>query len=432
MLSKIKKEYAFFCSHSHSMRVLLLTNFTYALVLPVIELFIGAYIIRNSSDFALVMVFQLAQGTGIPIGFLVNGLLQGKLPIARMYSLGMLLSGISMMMMMFLPEVTALGVSLAGFVMGFSYGLFWANRTFLTLTSTRNENRNYYFGMETFLNTVSSIIVPFCAGAFIGASKKFNWFGDNTNAAYYVLTGVVFLLTILASVLVSRGNFQQPPKAPFLFLKFHRLWYKMLRLAVLKGVAQGYIMTAPVMLILKLVGQEGALGSIQSVGALLSAMLLYLLGRKTNPKHRLAIYSAGLSLFLFGALTNAIAYTALGAIIFVACLVFARPLLDLAYFPIQLGVIDFMMKKEKRSAFAFLFNHELGIYVGRMFGCSLFLGLARFISEDVALRYALLVIAGAQFFARFVAKSIMNDQAWNEPAETDLGAVEVLKKPVQV
>jgi YQGE family putative transporter len=99
-------------------------------------------------------------------------------------------------------------------------------------------------------------------------------------------------------------------------------------------------------------------------------------------------------------------YNAAGAIIFVACMVFSRPLLDLAYFPIQLGVIECVASKEQRNQFAYIFSHEVGLYVGRLFGCMLFILMARFVSEDAALRYVLLAVAIVQFASVFVAKSI--------------------------
>lgn len=429
MINKITREFEFFMSHPLGMRMLLLTNLIYALVLPIIELFIGAYIMRNSSDVSLVVVFQLALYTGIPATFMINGFLLNRFHISRLYSFGMLLSGISMTAMMLLNKLDTFGVFAAGLIMGLSYGFFWANRDYLALDTTKDENRNYYYGIETFFYTLTFIIVPFIVGAFIATTEKQGWFGGNVNVAYYILTGVVFALTILASILVHRGQFTNPKKAPFLFLKFDKLWNKMLQLSALKGVAQGYIVTAPVMLIMKLVGEEGELGLIQSIGAFLSAIMLYILGRVTKPKHRLGIFAAGLSLFLLGAVFNAGMYSSLGVILFVVCLIFARPLLDIAYFPIQLGVIDIVAAKEKRNEFAYIFNHELGLYVGRLFGCGMFILLARYVSDDVALRYALLVIAGIQFLSIFVAKSILKDPSWDKEAAEEQEPA-ILKEPI--
>ena len=414
MLNKLTTEIHFFKSHPLAMRMLLLTNLIYGLVIPIIELFVGAYIMRNSSDLSLVVIFQLAVYTGIPLTFAINGWLLKYMPIARLYAFGMLLSGISLTAMMMLPELDTIGVFVAGLIMGLSYGFFWANRDFLALNTTNDGSRNYYYGIETFFYTITGIFVPLAAGAFIAATDKNGWFGGNVNVAYYCLTAFVFALAALASVLVHRGNFKNPKKSPFLFLKFDRLWNKMLALAALKGVAQGYIVTAPTMLVMTLVGKEGSLGLIQGIAAALSAILLYVLGRVSFPKHRLSIYLIAVSLVVLGALFNAGLYSALGVILFMVCLVFARPLLDMAYFPTQLKVIDVVAAKEDRNAFAYILNHEFGLYVGRLFGCGLFILLARYWSDYVALRYALLVIAVVHFMGWFMMKNILREPEMNK------------------
>jgi len=414
------------------MRTLLLTNLVYGFVLPVIELFVGAYIIRSSRDFSLVMVYQLAQGTGIPITFMINGYLLRYVSITRLYAAGMILSGASMGLMMLLGELTVLGIAVTGLLMGLAYGFFWANRVFLTLTSTKDENRNYYYGLEALFFTFASIVMPVAGGYLIASSQQLGWFGGRIEHAYYVLTGIVILLTVIASLIAGKGRFVNPKKAQFLYLKFHRLWRKMLLMASFKGVAQGFVIAAPVMLIMKLVGEEGSIGSIQSTGSALSAVLLYLIGRFASAKHRLKIFAIGLSLFAVGAFINMTFYNATAAVFFVGCLVFARPLLDLAYFPIQLGVIDCVASRENRSQFSYIFSHEVGLYIGRVFGCLLFIFAARYLSEDVALRYALMVVALIQLVSVFVARSIMNDPQWCESRpEMPLAAI-VLKEPAEL
>lgn len=80
----------------------------------------------------MVVIYQLAVYTGIPFTFLVNGFLLQHINIKRLYSAGMLLSGISMAVMMSLGKLSMLGVGIAGLMMGMSFGLFWANRDFLS------------------------------------------------------------------------------------------------------------------------------------------------------------------------------------------------------------------------------------------------------------------------------------------------------------
>jgi YQGE family putative transporter len=112
-------------------------------------------------------------------------------------------------------------------------------------------------------------------------------------------------------------------------------------------------------------------------------------------------------LFTIAALINGILYNATGVILFMLFLLLAKPLLDLAYFPIQFRVIDLLSKKEKRSEFAYILNHEAGLYLGRLTGAGTFLLLAYYFSNEVALRYAIIIVAVLQLSSFWVAKRII-------------------------
>jgi YQGE family putative transporter len=319
----------------------------------------------------------------------------------------MLLSGISMAVMMSLGKLEMTGVGVAGLMMGMSFGLFWANRDFLALSTTNDANRNYYYGLETFFYTNTYVIVPVAIGWFIEGTGRQGWFGGDRNTAYQIVTGFVFLLTICASILVHRGRFENPPDSNFIYFRFHWLWNRMQLLAILKGLAQGYIVTAPAMLVMRLVGQEGALGTIQAVGGILSAFLLYFIGRTTKPAHRIVIFTIGLTLFALGGLANALLFNAVGVLIFMVCLLLGRPLHDIAYFPIQMQVIDTVAAIEQRNKFAYIFSQEFGFYIGRFTGCMLFILLATRVSDTFALRYALLMIGVVQLLSVAMAQRVL-------------------------
>jgi MFS transporter, YQGE family, putative transporter len=428
-MKKLLHEYRHFLSYPHDMRVLLLTNLIYAFVLPVIDVFVGAYVMRNSQDVKMVVIYQLAVYTGIPFTFLINGYLLKWIQIKRLYSAGMLLSGVAMAVMMSLGQLNMTGVGVAGLLMGMSFGLFWANRDFLALSTTNDSNRNYYYGLETFFYTNTYVIVPFFVGAFIAATGLRGWFGGDRNTAYQIVTGVVFLLTICSSILVHRGRFENPPNTDFIYFRYHWLWNRMQLLAILKGLAQGYIVTAPAMLVMRLVGQEGALGTIQAVGGIVSAFLLYVIGRTTKPSDRIVIFTVGLALFALGGLANALLFNAAGVLIFMVCLLLGRPLHDIAYFPIQMQVIDTVSAIEHRNKFAYIFNQEFGFFIGRFAGCGLFILLANYVSDTFALRYALLIIGAVQLLSIWMAKRVLSgctESNPDRPAQLNTTSVAIL------
>ncbi len=207
--------------------------------------------------------------------------------------------------------------------------------------------------------------------------------------------------------MIQQGNFKNPTQKKFVYWKFGKLWHKMLFLASLKGIGQGYLVTAPAILIMTLVGNDSELGSIQSICGVITAVVLYLLGRLSKPQHRIYIFSIGLIIFAFGAIINSILFSATGVIIFMLCKILFQPLHDIAYFPIQLKVIDTLAKKENRNEFSYIFNHEFGLYLGRASGLVLFIVLYKNLGEVFALKYALLIIALIQLISIPVAKRII-------------------------
>ena len=405
MLKKLKNEIGHFKSQSHNFKILIFTNMVYALVLPVIDIFVAAYIMRNSSDTSKVVIYQLAIYTGIPLTFLLNGFLLKYFNIRKLYSAGMLFSGVSMIIMMSLKSLDLTGIGIAGITMGLSFGLYWSNRDYLALAITNDKNRNYYYGLETFIYTIVAIAIPATIGWFIQSKT-----GDaEKHFAYLTITGIVFLITITASIVCFRGNFENPTQKKYVFFKFHPLWYKLLSLATFKGLAQGFLVTAPAMLIFKLLGEEGALGNAQSIGAVLAAIIIYFIGRFSKPSDRIKIFSAGLILFALGACLNGFLYNQIGVVLFLLLLLIAKPLMDLAYFPIQLRVIDIVSHIEKRGEFTYILNHEAGLYIGRLLGAGTFLVLYYSISEDFALRYAIVIIALLQLCSIYIGKKIIKE-----------------------
>jgi len=405
-MSRLRKELEVFLRCSRSMQVLMVSNMIYALVLPVIEVFVAAYVMRNSHAVAKVVTYQLSIYAATPLAFYLNGKLLGRINAKHLYAAGMVLSGVAMMLMMQLSILTPVGVATSGFTMGLATGIFWANRGFLALTATNDGNRNYYYGLENFIATLAAVVVPALIGWFISGTTLYGWLGGVPNRAYHIIAIVVFGLTILAAGILERGTFKNPEHTRFVYFRFHPLWWKMLQLALLKGLAQGYIVTAPAMLIMMLVGEEGTLGATQAIGGIFSAFLMYMVGRIAAPKHRKIVFSAGLLLFLLGAVTNTLLFNAVGVLIFIGCLIVAKPLLDIAYYPIQLQVVDVVSRLEKRNQYAYIFNHEFGLFTGRCLGCGLFLGIAGWWSGIAALKYALPVIALLQLLSIRVAGQI--------------------------
>ena len=87
-----------------------------------------------------------------------------------------------------------------------------------------------------------------------------------------------------------------------------------------------------------------------------------------------------------------------------------------------------MSKIENRSEFAYILNHEAGLYVGRFLGAATFLIMARYGSAEIALRYAVVIIAVLQLSSIFVAKNIIAEGKLIQPQEEGQIDLKVLDK----
>jgi YQGE family putative transporter len=220
---------------------------------------------------------------------------------------------------------------------------------------------------------------------------------------------VVFFIAVAATYVLSKGNFDNPVQKKFIYFHYHILWQKFLALASLKGMVQGFLVTAPAILVMHLVGNEGSLGLIQGIGGGATAIIVYVLGRIAKPEHRMKIFGFGLIIFFIGTLVNGIMFSALGVIIFVLCKVLFQPLHDLAYFPTMMKTIDAVSGIEKRNEYAYILSHEVGLFFGRALGMILFISLAYLVSETFALKYALIIVAALQLISLPLAKHIIKE-----------------------
>lgn len=411
MSKNLLSEYTFFKGQPNNIKKLLLTNMLYAMILPIIEIFVGAYIMRNTNNSSYVVIYQLFMYIGVVVTAVFNGFLLKKIKSSFLYGFGIIISTVVLVVMMLFESSTIVELAIAGLVLGAATGFFWTNRYLLTLNATNDDNRNYFFGLESFFFSLWNIVIPLIVGGVLVYIQQKELFGHvlNINNGYQLIAVVSFIIGVLACIVLSKGDFENPIEKKFIYFKFHVLWNKLLALAGLKGMVQGFLVTAPAILVMRLVGNEGDLGLIQGVGGALTAVLVYVLGRVAKPKHRMHIFGFGLIVFFIGTLFNGILFSAIGVIVFVLCKVLFQPLHDLAYFPTMMKTIDAVKAIEKRNEYAYIMSHEVGLFFGRAFGMLLFVGLSFIITETFALKYALIIVGSIQLLSLPLAKNIIKD-----------------------
>ena len=146
--------------------------------------------------------------------------------------------------------------------MGLATGLFWANRGFLALTATNDSNRNYYYGVENFVASLGRS----CGSGFdwVVHQRDYTlWLAgrDSQSRIPHRCNGGLWPDGSLRRA-SSNGAHSEIQSTPHSFFSvFIGCGGGCSSWLCCKGLAQGYIVTAPAMLIMLLVGQEGTLGA---------------------------------------------------------------------------------------------------------------------------------------------------------------------------
>lgn len=382
---------------------LILANFLYTFAIAFMNIFVTAYIF-NQADNATVILYYLGEYIGLPVVFTLNGMLMRRVSVKVLYSLGMVASVSTILLMMTLDRPAAPVFFGCGVVVGLCYGLHWANRNFLVLSSTDNLSRNYYTGLEFMLVTLVMLISPILTGSFIAEATASGLL--TREGAYRTIVAGILVLCSLAALVIMRGRFETPPMPRFVYFRFVPVWTRMQAFSFLKGAIQGGQIILPSLLIMNLVGKEMALGVVNSVCGVIGAIAVYITGRVARPEQRLLVYAVSAAMFTAGALTHSVMFSAVSVLIWMALQTASDPLSYAGYLPMMMRAMDVAAEQEGRPAYAYVANHEIWINLGRVVGCALFLALLYRISEAFALRHFLTVVGLAQIAAIWVARRL--------------------------
>ena len=397
-----KKEWEIFKSVSENCKRLILANFLYSFVFPLLIIITNAFIWRAAQDLQYNIAYSAGNYLGIVLGFLMNGFLLRKIRINFLYIIGMALSVSVISLIVFFQISSILTLLLFGIAMGIAGGLYWSNRNYLLQISTANEERNYVIGLETSLQTISGLISPLVFGASIMITHAD---GNAFEGYKWVVIGLI-IMVLAASIVIAQGNFGIPKIGKFLYSSFSKNWNLQRRLLVVEGITEGAIFTIPGLLVLRLIGNEGILGIMESASVVISTLPIYLLGRFTKPEHRVSVLSAGIILFFIGTIILSIQFNLWGAVVLQGCYMLSRLTNYVNFIAIRMRSIDIAGSSEKREPYTYIMDTEFFLEAGRISGILLFFLLYTVFSQDFALRYGLLMIALIQFIAIYLAKNI--------------------------
>lgn len=398
-----KKEWRDFQELSQLGQRLLLTFFFFTVAYPMISTFTNTYLWRQSHDLRFMVIYNIAFCLAIPFGFFVNGLMLKKIEPPKLFLAGCLLLGLVPLALIFTKTDQIVTIFLLGLLFGFATGLFWANRNFLTLKLTQSKDRIYFSSLETVLMTVSSIIIPILIGWFLVFGESVRWYG--VHQAYEMMALLALGLLLVVGILPRRIRIESS-HLQRVHLRHARLLWKTLRqLEFTHGIEHGLSGVLPILLVLTFVGTEGSLGTLQSLSAIISAIITYILGKRADAKHRIKILAAWIIGLIIAASVFSFAFSVLGVIAYFTIISLTDAFRWLSLTPFMFDLIDMEQRATGEHHYSFIFDREIYLAIGRVGALIIFYYFSLW-QFTLTLRYALLVVAFVQIGVYVTARRI--------------------------
>jgi YQGE family putative transporter len=300
LITRVKKETAVFRQLSQDSRLLLICITLFYLAGPFTGLFLNVYLWREIESLQLIALFTFFYFFGVPIGFIINGILLKKLFSKTAFQLGLFFQGLLPVVLIILQERAFHFLALLGLIKGVSAAFYWANLALLTYDFTNDAERGYFSGLSSSLASAIGIIASPLAGFVIGVAGQ-EWLKLSITSSYYLSFGtaiVIFLATVIIAgqVTPKKGKLEYSFRTTFSEKKSEN-WIKVRSLNFVTGLRDSVIPFLPALLAFKFFGKEVLVGQFNGLMAVIGILIGYFAGRYAKPEKRISAASIGVTAF---------------------------------------------------------------------------------------------------------------------------------------
>jgi MFS transporter, YQGE family, putative transporter len=391
-------------------KTLIWSNLFFGVFNPFFLIFSNTFIFsasRGNLNFNL--FYSIFTLSGIVLGFVINGYLIRLFHIKKLLAVGEFIFFLAIAALFILPDryLTGSFIYLFGVMSGVGNGFYWSSRNFLTFSNTRDDNRDFFAGLDFILISGGRIVTPLLIGIYIGEGVKHGWFSHQFAYKTSLIFGFCFVL--ISSLLIIKEKYSSAKPEKFIYIKFNRLWNQARLMVFVLGFFQGAIFVLPPVLIMKYIGSESVVGTLSSLSYLLAIILVYNISSRSGVEHRTGIIKLGIA-FLFTGIVAFIftmqTYVVAAVSILAFFMFMSEPVMS---FPVRATVmkaIDKMKTIENRDAYTYLFDIELFTGISRVTSIFIFYFLFISIRVYTALCVYLVIITASQLLNLIFSKRI--------------------------
>jgi YQGE family putative transporter len=263
--------------------------------------------------------------------------------------------------------------------------------------TTKDENRDYYYGLFLSGATLISILFNSIYGNFLGHPEV--W-GISKDKLYLIAAIFVIFILVLSGSFLLKGKFRNPIVKSIILKNPDEKWKLVRKIYFLTGLREANSFLIPTLLILYVLQTEDLLGEAVSLASIATAVVIYVVGRHIKKQDRKIVIALGILLLAINSFLLIIFYSDQFAFIYNTIESIANIFIYLSLVPLFLKQLD-IQKENSDSEYKFLFDADLFLNIGRIFGTILIFFIFKFLGNQAGLKLTpLLFIVFNLFFLR--------------------------------
>jgi MFS transporter, YQGE family, putative transporter len=395
---------------SANARKFIASNLLFSLFGPFYLIFSNTFIFSSTKgNLEMNLLYCIFNFAGIIAGFVTTGYASARIHIKLLLLGGAWLCFLTIVLMFTMPQrnMSWVGISFYGTFTGLGVGIYWSARNYLTLVLTNKTNRDFFSGIDFIFISLGRVITPFVIGIYIGSGIKMGWFSPAF--AYQSTLLLAFLLVVSLTIITLRVKHLSVRLGKFMYSNYSKEWHKVRLLLMTLGFFQGTIYVIPTVFIMKFVGGEGYVGTVNAIGYLVAVVVVYTISSKSGVEHRTKVVSLGSWILTLGSVSFAVLFNhnvVLGTYILIFLMFLAEPILN---FPIRatvMEVIKVMRKQDCRKNYAYILDVEAFTAIGRIASLTVFYLLYLILPVSFAIILFILIMAATQYLCIPFSKRI--------------------------
>lgn len=381
-LRSIAKEIKVFNGLKKGAIRLLFSNLLFEVAAPMLYIFSNAFFWYKAQDLKIVVLFNLFFYIFIPLSFFINGYLLSKFNIKYLAAAGLTLQGFAMLFFMFNIEPTVINTFIYSSIFGIFSGIYWANRNFMEFQTTSDNDRDYFYGIYLSGATIISIVFNSLYGNFLAREDLL---GVSKNTLYIIATIFVIFILFISSYLLIQGKYRNPIVKTITLKNPDEKWKLVRKIYFLTGLREANSFMIPTLFILYYLNTEDLLGEANSFASIVTAIIIYILGRTVRKQGRKWVIGFGVLVLLINSFLILFFDPKHFAFFYNTIDATGNIFIYLAIVPIFLKQLD-IQKQNSDSEFKFLFDSDLFLNLGKIFGISFIYLIFNFIGDGDAIK----------------------------------------------